>query len=441
MLFEIGLAGTIALAIAPTAPALPSGAAQDTQVVADTVGLVRTVAGAREALDNLGALWNLDDRGIDWVFARRDGRAWATVRSRGRDSLVAMPLPTGTTIANTSVTLDGKRWAMVVLPLGTYEEGRVRLLVHEAMHTFQPEAMPHPGGTEAGEGGDLLDGAEGRIWLFLELRALAAAITSDGDAKRAAARDALLFRAKRDSLALPAERTRLDALDLAEGIPEYTGWRLAGSTNDSLAAYLRRTNESATSWVRGVGYVTGPAYGFLLDQLAGSAWREAHRQGARLPTILSTVLGSTPFTSRIDTRAAIYGGVALRRAELARVAERQRRIDSLRTRYVTGPVLRLIPGALQVSFDPNGQFPLGSDGTVMTNFRWAGADGAELVARPGALVSSNWSYIQVPRGAVPLEAGVITEARTIEGDGWTLKLPVGWRLIVVERRLEVRPPG
>lgn len=107
--------------------------------------------------------------------------------------------------------------------------------------------------------------------------------------------------------------------------------------------------------MRGVGYDTGPAYGFLLDQLAGSAWRDAQRQGARLPTILATVLGSTPFTARIDTRAAIYGGVALRRTELARTAANERRIDSLRTRFVTGPVLRLIPGSLQISFDPNGQ--------------------------------------------------------------------------------------
>ncbi len=445
ILLEVSLAGSIALAIAPAAPATTALGAQDAspavQPVPDTVGLVRTVARAREALNDLGALWHLDDRGIDWIFATRDGAAWATLRERGRDSLVAMPLPTGTTIANTSVTLDGKRWAMVVLPLGGSDEGRVRLLVHEAMHTFQPEHLPNPGGTEAGEGGDLLDGAEGRTWLFLELRALATAITSTGDARRDAARDALLFRARRDSLALPAERKRLDALDLAEGIPEYTGWRLAGSSNDSLAAQLRRASESTTSWVRGVGYITGPAYGFLLDQLAGSAWRDAQRQGARLPTILSTVLGSTPFTSRIDTRAAIYGGVALRRAELARVAARERRIDSLRTRYVTGPVLRLIPGALQVSFDPNGQFPLGADGTVMMNFRWASTDGAELRAGGGALVSSNWSYIQVPLGAAALEAGTLTEPRVIEAEGWKLTLPAGWRVTRTGGRLEVRPPG
>ncbi len=409
------------------------------QTPADTVGLVRTVALAREGLASLPSLWNLDARDVDWIFARGDGTAWTTTRRSGRDSLVAITLPAGTTIANTAVTLEERRWAMVVLPLGGPEESRVRLLIHEAMHTQQPDHLPQPGGTEPGEGGDLLDGAEGRIWLFLELRALAAAITTTGDAQRAAARDALLFRARRDSLALPSERTRLDALDLAEGIPEYTAWRLAGSSAESLASRLMHASDRNVSWVRAVGYDTGPAYGFLLDQLAGSAWRDAHRQGARLPAILATVLGATPVTSRIDARAEIHGGVPLRHTELARVAARDRRIDSLRTRYVRGPVLRLVPAALQISFDPNGQFPLGADGTVMTNFRWTGTDGAELVARPGALVAANWSYVQVALGSTVLEPGTLAERREIVGDGWTLALPAGWVITRVGTRVEVRP--
>jgi len=432
----------LALILASTAPAAAQSQPDTVGLVRrDTVGLVRTVARAREALDDLPALWNLDARDLDWVFASDDGKAWATARRQGRDTLAAISLPGGITIANTAVTLDGRRFAMVVLPLGGDEEARVRLLIHEAMHTKQPEQLPNPGGTEAGDGGDLLDGADGRYWLFLELRALATAMTSADDARRAAARDALLFRARRDSLALPAERARLDALDLAEGNPEYTAWRLAGTSSDSLAGHLRGASGRDVSWVRAVGYDTGPAYGFVLDQLAGGAWRDAQRQGARLPAILATVLGSTPFTSRIDARAAIYGGVALRRTELARAAAREHRNDSLRTRFVAGPVVRLVPGALQVSFDPNGQYPLGADGTVMTNFRWAAADGAELVAPPGALVAANWSYVQVPAGAAALEPGTVAERRVIAGDGWTLTLPAGWRITRVGKRLEVRPPG
>src|SRR5690606_29368622 len=104
---------------------------------------------------------------------------------------------------------------------------------------------------------------------------------------------------------------------------------------------------------------------------------------------------------------------------------------------VDGPVLRLIPGALQVTFDPNAQFPIGDTaGTVMMRFRWSGADGAELVAPEGALVSPTWSWIQVPLPAERLEPGAVTEPRTIEGDGWTLTLPAGWRITRVGARVE-----
>lgn len=440
----LGVAALAGLCAAPAqapgqTPEQTSASVSVPSATPDTTGLARSVERAREALLDLGPLWKIDGREVEWIFT--DGQTHlATQRRAGRDSLVPIFLPASTTIANTAVDVDGRRWAMVVLPLSGSDESRARLLIHEAIHTFQPEQLPRPGNTEAGEGGDLLDGEAGRTWLFLELRALAAAITSSGDARRSAARDALLFRARRDSLAAPAERTRLDNLDVVEGIPEYTAWRLSGSSADSLAAALRRTDEMPISWVRAVSYWTGPAYGFLLDQLAGNAWRDAQRQGARLPTILATVLGSTPFTTQLDARARLYGGDAIRRAERARVIRRTQVLDSLRTRFVSGPVLRLIPGALQVSFDPNGQTPLATDGTVMMNFRWAGKDSAELVAPLGALVSPTWSYVQVPLGTVELAAGTLEQPRIIEGDGWRLTLPAGWRVTRVGRRVELRPP-
>src|SRR5688572_4042650 len=191
----------------------------------DTVGVLRTVARAREALLDLPALWRLDGGGIEWLFVTSDA-AFLTERREGTERLVAVKLPPDAPRANNSYTLDGRRVAMVVLPLAGDDESRARLLVHEAMHTFQPQLLPHPGGTEPMDGGDFLDSSDGRYWLFLEFRALARAIAAPGPARREAARDALLFRARRDSLAMPGEKIRLDALDLAEGIPEYTSWLL-----------------------------------------------------------------------------------------------------------------------------------------------------------------------------------------------------------------------
>lgn len=424
----------LALLILSAGTALPL-----TAQAPDTTGLLRAVGRAREALVALPDLWRITADSVDWLFVHASGDVVTERRGR-RDRLVPVTLPTGAPRANMAFELDGRRVAMIMLPLGGTDEARTRLLVHEAMHTFQPEWLPHPGGTEPMEGGDFLDGPEGRTWLFLELRAITAALRATGDARRDAARDALLFRARRDSLAGDTERTRLDALELAEGIPEYTGWRLVHPDAEALAARLDSAAGRNVSWVRAIGYWTGPAYGFLLDALAGATWHRAWQDGERLPAILSKVLGSTPVARDLDARARHHGGDVLRRAEVARETARRRRLDSLQTRFVAAPALRVRPTALRVSFDPNGQFPLAGAGTVMTNFRWTSDDGAELVAPAGALVAPDWSWFQVPLGTVRLESGALAAPVTIEGDGWRLVLPAGWRVVRSGSRTEVLPP-
>lgn len=437
------IGGWLALPLIVGGALVPGQALAQSAVAAaphDTAGLGRTLRIAREALARLPEIWRIDADSVSWLFNRGDS-AWATERVRGRDSLAHVPLSAGTPRANFSFDLDGRRHAMVVLPLAGTEEERVRLLVHEAVHTLQPALLPGRGATEPMDGGDFLDREQGRTWLFLELRALGRAITAQGDARREAARDALIFRNRRDSLAHPTERARLDSLDINEGLPSYLAWRLTLGEPATLAARLDSAPSLQMSWVRGIAYETGPAYGFLLDALAGDAWRPAWHSGERLPAILSAVLGSTPSTTDVRARARPFGYDTISRAERARTVANDRRIDSLRTRFVTGPVLRLVPGSLQITFDPNRQYPLGDAGTVMMNFRWSADGGAELVAAGGALVSPTWSWIQLPLGAARVAPGVLAEPLVLQGDGWTLTLPAGWTIARSGTRVEARPPA
>jgi len=411
----------------------------------DVAGLTQSVTRARGALAGVPSLWGFDAADVQWIFT--DGQTHlASARVDGRDTVQRITLPAGTTIANTAVTVTGRRWAMVVLNLTRAERATVALLVHEAMHTFQPEQLPAPGATEAGTGGDLLDGADGRAWLFLELRALAQALSTTGTPRERAARDALLFRAQRDQLAQPAERRRLDVLDLTEGLPEYTGLRLAGLADSSLAARLRATDTLRIGWVRAIGYFTGPAYGFLLDRLSAQGWRDAARGGTRLPQLLSAAVGSDDTKPTASARADQYGGAAIFRTERARAVATAARLDSLRSRFVNGSVLRVVPGSLQISFDPNGQTPLGTDGTVMTNFRWTTPDGAEFVAAGGALVSPSWDWFQAPVDSATrqhplLVDGTLKESLTLERAAWRLRIPAGWAVARVGTRIELRSPA
>ncbi|HKG94565.1 MAG TPA: hypothetical protein VKA84_21810 [Gemmatimonadaceae bacterium] len=417
-------------------------------------------AAAQLARDG-GALWGVRlDTGAVWAGVRGQ-KMFLTADPRMPDyeragpALWAGPLPPGVAPANTSLRWAGRRWAMVILPVPDDPTRASRLLVHEAMHAAQPAVLPSPSYAEGGAGADLLDGPEGRTWLLLEMRALTRAVASSGAARRRAAEDALTFRARRYAAALPQERERERALDVSEGLPEYTAWRLTRGTAAELAASIRAGSGSDRSWVRSFPYQTGPAYGVLLDALAGDGWRRQARDTARresldLQRLLAASLGA-PAAGRLDAwlcaagdSAALarsaeragrdYGLEEVRAAEDARWADRERTIAELRARFVDDPTLRLRPGGgVSVSFDPGRQTPLGAAGTVMGGLIWKGEDGAELLAPNGALVAAAWNELRIPlpdsAAGPPLAEGPLPDRRSWKGaGGWSLTLPAGWRL-------------
>jgi len=128
-------------------------------------------------------------------------------------------------IANTSLEWSGVRWTMVIwsaLSGSVYDRGK--LLMHESLHRIQPE-LGFPAESPANAH---LDGEQGRIWLRLEMRALAEAMIRDGEKQRDAAKHAMTFRAVRHALAGLAAAREEAALEFNEGICEYTGFKLCG---------------------------------------------------------------------------------------------------------------------------------------------------------------------------------------------------------------------
>ncbi len=81
-------------------------------------------------------------------------------------------LPKDVVVANTAVEWAGKRWTMVMWPLPQNSQPRDRLLAHELFHRLQPDlGIPYANPENA-----QLDTLEGRMWLQLEWRALAASV-------------------------------------------------------------------------------------------------------------------------------------------------------------------------------------------------------------------------------------------------------------------------
>jgi hypothetical protein len=377
------------------------------------VGFAAAVHAARADLARDGGrLWGVRLDTLEWVGV--DGqRVYCTRKpdttgyTMTADSLWVGPLPAGIAPANTSVTLWGRRWAMVVLPLPNDVVAASRLLIHEAMHVMQPSVLPLPTENATGSGMDYLDGPTGRQWLRMELAALADAL-SGADAMSAA----LIFRAHRLGGASPDERHRELALELSEGLPEYSGWRLTDSLG--LVNVLRTPEAPQQSYVRRFPYMTGPAYALLLDRV-----RPGWRQGLTDTTDLGALLLQATVGKR-------YGEDDIASSEQARWTKRKAQLDSLIAVFVNGPTVRIRPKEVRISFDYRGQVALGSHGNVMPEMTWKTNDGAELTAPAGGLVTADWKELRIPLEGQTFTSGRLASTKKWQAADWNLTLPAGW---------------
>ena len=180
------------------------------------------------------------------------------------------------------------------------------------------------------------------------------------------------------------------------------------------------------TFVRSFAYLSGPAYGLLLDE-ASVPWRKNSQAdfGELLQRALSIELPSN-LAEAADARARNYDGETLHQAETKRDAVRQKRIADSRARLVDGPVLVLPLDHVQFSFDPNAVQPLEGHGTVYPNCRVSDVWGVLTVSR-GVLITADFKKAFVAASTDPA-------ARPLKGPGWQLDLRPGWRLEPGSRR-------
>jgi hypothetical protein len=328
-------------------------------------------------------------------------------------------LPQEVIVSNAPIEWQGKRWTMLMWPtLPTDIIDRRITFAHELFHRIQPGL-----GLMAQDSPNLqLDTPEGRLWLQLEWRALAAALVEQGPAQTQAIRDALSFRSHRHELFAGSGLTEA-SLEIAEGVPEYTG-TIAGEPDRNSARWrtigkLTLPDQSIT-FVRSFAYTSGPPYGLLLDQrLPG--WRTKLSAQSDLSALLASTLPSQAAVSA-EARASLYGASAIRIAE----AERAEKAEVVKARYrarlVDGPTL-LLPGGRKFafSFNPSTLVSLGDANTVYPTFH-ATAEWGTLEVTDGVLVPTDFSRATV---AAPKE----TQGPHLEGPGWTLELAAGWSVV------------
>jgi hypothetical protein len=335
-------------------------------------------------------------------------------------------LPKSENFANTATDWSGTHWTEMMWPLPDERSRRDTLMLHELFHRIQDKLSFAPMRNASNVHLDTLDG---RYTMLLEYRALSQALTASDDKRRAAIADALLFRADRYHLFLKAAADE-KVLEMNEGLAEYTGVRLGNpQPTEAEAAALRDLHNQAKvpSLVRSFAYATGPAYGLLLDRYRPD-WRTALQTGQTLSEVLQSTLKLTfPIDLEKATRqqALRYDGVALHATEAERESKRQAQLTLYRSQFIDGSTLTIPLQKMSVQFDPRTLQPLDAIGTVYPEIRISDVWGILEVSK-GALVKGEW-------GSVVISAPIDTTGSPIKGNGWTLELKSGWKLIPTAR--------
>lgn len=335
-------------------------------------------------------------------------------------------LPAKINVANTAIDWAGVKWTMIIFPLPADKYRRANLMAHEFWHRIQND-LGFPG---SGAANNHLDTRDGRVWLQLEWRALAAALTNRGKQRRQAIADALLFRAYRRSIFPNAAKEERE-MEMHEGLAEYTGVTLSGSTN--LNQYVVDTDlkEAAQekTFVRSFAYASGPAYGVLLDE-AKAKWRKTLKKDDDLGSLLREKLSielPRNLKQSAELRAKHYDGQKLQAFETELENNRQKVLAEYRAKLVDGPVLAIPLQKMNMQFNPGNVLPLDSLGTVYPDIRIVDVWGILTVSRGGALINSTYSRIYVSAALNP-------STSPIQGDGWTLELNAGWTITSGERK-------
>ncbi len=149
--------------------------------------------------------------------------------------------PEGRPTANSANSWAGVKWTTIQWPLPVNKYTRARLMLHELFHRIQDQiGLPASNPTN-----NHLDSLEGRILLQLEWLALREAVTHQGTERRKAIDDALVFRFRRWEL-FPQAAEEERALEMNEGLAEYTGVRLSGRTEAEMPGYRPQGVSSET---------------------------------------------------------------------------------------------------------------------------------------------------------------------------------------------------
>jgi len=340
---------------------------------------------------------------------------------RERDGVYTGVLPKERIIANNVIEFGGVKYAMVPLPEKDDRYRMVTRTIHSLFHCYQDRHGLKPSTFSTRH----LNEKNARLYLKLEWKALTNAITSSGEKRDQAIRDALVFRGARREL-FPSAITDENKFENFEGLTTYTYVKLCTSGPEEIRTrileYLDRVYQNR-SYAFGYGFVNGALYAVLLndkdfdfkqiqtqDYDLGKAVLDAY--GVTLPAVCRDVAGSLAFNYDIQ---------AIRAEE----SQRESKINEYTRRIVATfyekPVLTISMESPNFSFEPEDIDYLDTLGTMYKKLRVSDNWGRLAVDKGSALITNDLRTLRVSA------KNLLVERNHISGEGWHLVLNDGWR--------------
>jgi hypothetical protein len=335
-------------------------------------------------------------------------------------------LPHDLSIANTSISWNGKTWAMVVTAaIPPDKENRINLFAHELFHVSQPSL----GFKIANVDNNHLDQKEGRIYLRLELEALSKAVQALSKKEmQEHLTNAFVYRKYRYSLYEGSDITE-NSLELLEGLAEYTGIMHVDWNKEQMKEHLAfKINNffQMPTFVRSFAYQTVPVYGYLLHQIKKD-WNKEITATTLLTNYFINAFKiklSNDLKKTMTKNAEKYNSKIIFAEETTRDEQTKKLIAEYKTKFIDQPHLDIYFEQMNISFDPRNIMPLEDKGTVYTNVRIIDNWGI-LTVENGALLAPKWNKVS-------LSLPISEDGNKIIGDGWILELKGEYTIIVDE---------
>ena len=324
-------------------------------------------------------------------------------------------LPEDIIIANTLITYCDENWTCVIWDGNRDLLTQTHLLIHESWHRIQDKI----GLPACGSSNQHLDETEGELLLKLELGILKDLLQNDSEGLTEGLRDAMTVRKYRQTIFPNGNENQFEC---HEGMAEYTAFKLLPLDNDNEAI---RKGLVAAAIMKGIdnsgfgnsfAYLTGPAYGLLLDEVVPD-WRNSIRSGKTIPDVISTVLAipDTVDNVEIERISARYNVTDYLNKERIRLEARDKEDAELRARFSESTWLVIPNDGINFGFNP-GERLVAYDtiGVIYNTMQLKGGFGTIEVGN-GIIRANDWSYFIIPYAEdhcdakISLNAGYVIE--------------------------------